>query len=84
MKSLRLLLAALAVVTAVLADHHEHSLDDDIDKLLQRGRKLIGRFDHLDSLVDSRLDPTRIRKAGSLRHRVEELEGKSNSLFRSK
>lgn len=86
MKSLRLLLAALAVVTAVLADHHEHapSHDEVINKLVDRTNHITSGIHHFESELDARLDPARIRKAGSLRARVELLEGKINSLFRSK
>lgn len=88
MKSLRLLLAALAVVTAVLADHHEEkpeSHDDIIDKLVERTNKITSNVFHIESLLDDRLDEKRIRRAGSLVARVEALEGNINYyVFRSK
>jgi hypothetical protein len=74
MKSLRLLLAALAVVTAVLADHHEHSHDADIDKLIERTDHVTSSISRVEALLDARLDEKRIKRAGSLRARVEHLE----------
>nr|WKD64898.1 linker L3a [Lumbricus terrestris] len=80
MKSLGLLLAAAlaVVVTFASADSPPaQSHDEIIDKLIERTNKITTSISHVESLLDDRLDPKRIRKAGSLRHRVEELEDPS-------
>ena len=81
-----LLLLALASV-AVCGDYHEHQQDhheqdqaeqdhsEDFTKIDHRLDKLTARVEAVKHSVRQRVDPGTIKKARSLRQRVQQLEG---------
>nr|4U8U_O Chain O, Linker L3 [Glossoscolex paulistus]4U8U_d Chain d, Linker L3 [Glossoscolex paulistus]4U8U_s Chain s, Linker L3 [Glossoscolex paulistus] len=58
-------------------DHHEHSHDEEIDKLNEDALKLTHEIIELQEKLDRRSDAKRIQRAGSLKARVEALEDPS-------
>lgn len=77
MKSWMLLLAALAIATAAsAADEKKFDPKQLVADLEERTGEVNHDIYAFEAKLDARLDPDRIRRAGSLRHRVEELESR--------
>lgn len=70
-------MAALAIVTAAAAADEKKKFDPKelVSHLVERTGEITHEIYAFEAKLDARLDPDRIRRAGSLRHRVEELEG---------